>query len=661
MGRVARPSSPRAPLSEPSPRCLLPDPPRGACGVKARLGGHGLRQQLLAGSVSLGCPSTRAPVPSLTNLAEPPQPPMSPARAPEPQALRTGRASRRAPRLALSQHTSIHLADFIYFFPEKQKNKCTFWVGKDPRTTWRTHESNKYVCAFKSPAEQKPALRSPAEQKPALGRLDPPQVSPRPLWQPWSLGARPAHPGLPGCAAGRAEALRGGRAPRLCQPRLPHGHRAGVGSRLGRGWSCLLPGFRARSLPTSILPPQGPRLFSTAWGRGGSVGTAGSRLSVTPSCSSLSLGRREGVPLGVRGRDWGELSAGPSGTSSGGTGTPVSPESPREPFGVWGTQQGFHIWPGRTEGAGGRDRSRRVWTAPGSGPTCCRPRLGQGRAAVSRVPCGGWPRAGTPSPTWAALARACRPGQGDAVRAAGQRPAQWEGRGAQSLPSAVALWGFGFWGAVGVLDGCESPHCVQGGWGRPGCGGEALAVARLALWPGLGRPAHLLLRAPSEVHPLLVHPLGLHPLDEAEEILVGHGGAAGHPVGRRAALVVDPGGLGRHGQPVGGLAFPPRGSRGQRPCGRARGRGGRPAVVPAQECGPGRLGPPGVRGAAALGAALGARPESSPPRRAGSRWAQGEPGRGPELRARPPRPAQVPRRRCGHEPLGWAGAAAPVV
>lgn len=89
MGRVARPSSPRAPLSEPSPRCLLPDPPRGACGVKARLGGHGLRQQLLAGSVSLGCPSTRAPVPSLTNPAEPPQPPMSPRepRSPRPSAL----------------------------------------------------------------------------------------------------------------------------------------------------------------------------------------------------------------------------------------------------------------------------------------------------------------------------------------------------------------------------------------------------------------------------------------------------------------------------------------------------------------------------------------------------------------------------------------------
>lgn len=77
-----------------------------------------------------------------------------------------------------------------------------------------------------------------------------------------------------------------------------------------------------------------------------------------------------------------------------------------------------------------------------------------------------------------------------------------------------------------------------------GC--KALAGARLALLRGLRWPAHLLLWAPGEVHPLLVHPLGLHPLDEAEEVLVRHGGASGQHVRGRAALVVNPGGLGRH-------------------------------------------------------------------------------------------------------------------
>lgn len=104
---------------------------------------------------------------------------------------------------------------------------------------------------------------------------------------------------------------------------------------------------------------------------------------------------------------------------------------------------------------------------------------------------------------------------------------------------------------MGILDICELPRAAapvqERGWGGPGCGCEALAGAGLALLPGLGGSAHLLLRAPSEVHPLLVHPLGLDPLDEAEEVLVGHGGATGQHVRWRAALVVDPGGLGRHG------------------------------------------------------------------------------------------------------------------
>lgn len=155
------------------------------------------------------------------------------------------------------------------------------------------------------------------------------------------------------------------------------------------------------------------------------------------------------------------MSAGPSGTSSGGTGVPVSLVAPREPFGVWGRQQGFHIWPGNTEGAGGKDRARRVWTAPGSGPTCCRPRLGQGRAAMSRVPCGGWPRAGTPSPTVAALARACRPGQGDAVRAAGQHPAQWKGGGLRACPQPWPCGDSasgGLWASWTVV---RPPHHVQ--------------------------------------------------------------------------------------------------------------------------------------------------------------------------------------------------------
>lgn len=100
--------------------------------------------------------------------------------------------------------------------------------------------------------------------------------------------------------------------------------------------------------------------------------------------------------------------------------------------------------------------------------------------------------------------------------------APWEGLGDQSLPVTLGLGG------------------------RPGGGPAVLAGAWLALFSGLG-PAHLLLRAPSEVNPLLVHPLSLYPLDEAEEILVWHGGATGQNSRWAAALVINPGGLGGHG------------------------------------------------------------------------------------------------------------------
>lgn len=80
--------------------------------------------------------------------------------------------------------------------------------------------------------------------------------------------------------------------------------------------------------------------------------------------------------------------------------------------------------------------------------------------------------------------------------------------------------------------------------------GAGLAAGRLSYWAGTARdsggPPTSCSRSSGGVHPLLIHPLGLDPLDEAEEVLVGHGGAAGwHPRGRRAALVIDSGGLGR--------------------------------------------------------------------------------------------------------------------
>lgn len=94
-------------------------------------------------------------------------------------------------------------------------------------------------------------------------------------------------------------------------------------------------------------------------------------------------------------------------------------------------------------------------------------------------------------------------------------------------------------------------HCGQlspqsPGQGMPGWRGETLAGTWWTLLPGLVQPTGLLLWAPSKVHTLLIHPLSLHSLDEAEEILIRHGGASGQHIRGWAALVINPGGLGRH-------------------------------------------------------------------------------------------------------------------
>ena len=69
-------------------------------------------------------------------------------------------------------------------------------------------------------------------------------------------------------------------------------------------------------------------------------------------------------------------------------------------------------------------------------------------------------------------------------------------------------------------------------------------------WPGGGAPW-------GQGDALLVHALGLRAHDEAEEVLVGHGGAAGRRRGGGAALVVQTGALGAggrgRGQVVSGL------------------------------------------------------------------------------------------------------------
>lgn len=211
------------------------------------------------------------------------------------------------------------------------------------------------------------------------------------------------------------------------------------------------------------------------------------------------------------------------------------------------------------------------------------------------------------SPQTPALAQPATTGRGPPWGQCAQRLARWEGREAQSLPLAVAS-------AVGVLDdSSHSPGHPGVGQGGPGGGCEALAGAGLALRPLLRRPARLLLGAAGEVHPLLIHPLGLHPLDEAEEVFVGHGGAAGQPVGRRAALVVDPGGLADTGAWVGGLALRVAGPASAGLHGPPRGRGCGPGPVLGPR-GLGHLGPPWV----CLGVSSGGPdPRNSPPRRAG--------------------------------------------
>lgn len=88
-----------------------------------------------------------------------------------------------------------------------------------------------------------------------------------------------------------------------------------------------------------------------------------------------------------------------------------------------------------------------------------------------------------------------------------------------------------------------------------GCRGEALAGTWRTLLPGIRQPTGLLVWTPSQVHTLLIHPLSLHSLDKAEEILIRHGGASGQHIRGWTALVINPGGLGRHTMQVGGLAF----------------------------------------------------------------------------------------------------------
>lgn len=214
-----------------------------------------------------------------------------------------------------------------------------------------------------------------------------------------------------------------------------------------------------------------------------------------------------------------------------------------EPLGGWGGRvftfgRRTALGPGEGRGEGGLAGQARGELYHGRGPDR-----------------GGLPAGGlaTPAP-W---------GGRDTGGGGAQCRAQWAGRGAQPARLQPRLW------EDRLLRGCGRPGPQSRSPGSqeeggPGCGCEALAGARLALLPGLGGPARLLLGAPGEVHPLLVHALGLHPLDEAEEVLVRHGGPARQPVGRRAALVVNPGGLGR-AERVGGLArqaWRPRGQPG---------------------------------------------------------------------------------------------------
>lgn len=122
------------------------------------------------------------------------------------------------------------------------------------------------------------------------------------------------------------------------------------------------------SLLIPHVSPRGPCLFRMPWGRGlkcqglgtlcgawepASTASSASRLSVIPSCSSSSsLGRREGDLPG----SGASVSAGPSwdqlweGRDARVAGSPQGRDF-RETFREWGRQQGFHIWPGRTERA----------------------------------------------------------------------------------------------------------------------------------------------------------------------------------------------------------------------------------------------------------------------------------------------------------------------
>lgn len=347
--------------------------------------------------------------------------------------------------------------------------------------------------------------------------------------------------------------------------------------------------------PPSLVPPwaQAPPVLLAQGSQGSGPGNGCSCLAL-PLLWSLGLPARarDGVALGrlsvaadhkvTRGDGlregvlpWGVLSPAWLPQDQLGDRSCLCPGSPqRRP--LWGLGDGrLHIWQGWTAPWRGRVEKHRVWGRHAEGPAWAEAEPGL-REAEDRVD-RGMPRPHDLQSEPATLGRGVRWAMCPA-------PAQWEGLGAQSRSSAVALGGSSIWGPW-PLRTAVSPSVqeqVRAGLAVAG----ALAGPRLALLPGLRRPTGLLLWAPSEVHALLVHPLGLHPLDEAEEVLVWHGGASGQHVGWRAALVVNSGGLDTQ---VGWWSRPPQSWRGLSPhpgvSRLADVRGSRPWLR-------GRLGPP---------------------------------------------------------------------
>lgn len=204
-------------------------------------------------------------------------------------------------------------------------------------------------------------------------------------------------------------------------------------------------------------------LLRAAWGWGSGLRGAGAQGQGPWEVSCLrcgrpvprrSLGRRE-----ERGPPGGEARAG---TSSGGTDVHVA-GGPRggctEPWGV-GRQQGFHIWP---QDSGGAGRGPGL-NSTGLGPTCCRPAgqgQGPGRGRAGRAGLRGAVYHGgraqdreglPPQAAWPSL-----PPWGGTLGGGGaQRPAQWEGRGAQPAFSH-GLGRISSSEAVGLLDDRAAP------------------------------------------------------------------------------------------------------------------------------------------------------------------------------------------------------------